>query len=32
LDKIFDRLKKTVMLDENHVYMDENYKNDEIFG
>jgi hypothetical protein len=22
---------KIVMLDENHIYMDENYKNDEIF-
>jgi len=39
LDEIFHRLKcmdeinsKIVMLDENHMYMDENYKNDEIFG
>jgi hypothetical protein len=23
---------KTIMLDENHKYMDENYKMDEIFG
>ncbi len=23
---------KTTMLHENHMYMDENYKNDEIFG
>jgi hypothetical protein len=23
---------KIVMLDEDHMYMDENYKNDEIFG
>jgi hypothetical protein len=23
---------KIVMLDENHIYMDESYKNDEIFG
>jgi hypothetical protein len=39
LDEIFHRLKcmdetnsKIVMLDENHMYMDENYKKDEIFG
>jgi hypothetical protein len=39
LDAKFDKLKcmdgtnsKTVMLDENHTYMDENYKKDEIFG
>jgi hypothetical protein len=35
----FDRLRcmdginsKIVMLDENHIYMDESYKKDEIFG
>ncbi len=39
LDEKFDRLKcmdginsKTIMLNENHIYMDENYKKDEIFG
>jgi hypothetical protein len=39
LNEIFDRLKcmdgtnsKTVMLDENHVCMDESYKKDEILG
>jgi hypothetical protein len=39
LDENFDRLKwmdgtnsKIVMLNENHIYMDENYKKDEIFG
>jgi hypothetical protein len=38
LDEIFDRLKcmdgtnsKIIMLDENHIYMDESYKKDEIF-
>jgi hypothetical protein len=38
LDENFDRLKcmdgtnsKTIMLDENRIYMDESYKNDEIF-
>jgi len=38
LDERFDMLKcmnetnsKTVMLDENHMYMDESYKMDEIF-
>jgi hypothetical protein len=39
LDEIFDMLKgmdgtnsKTIMPDENHIYMDESYKKDEIFG
>jgi hypothetical protein len=39
LNEKFDRLKcmdginsKTIMLNENHIYMDENYKKDEIFG
>jgi len=39
LDEKFDRLKcmyeinsKIIMLDENHMYMDESYKMDEIFG
>jgi hypothetical protein len=39
LDDNFERLKcmdgtnsKIVMPDENHIYMDENYKKDEIFG
>ncbi len=39
LDERFDRLKymdetnsKTLMPNENHMYMDENYKMDEIFG
>ncbi len=39
LDAKFDGLKcmdgtnsRTIMLDENHTYMDENYKKDEIFG
>ncbi len=39
LDETFDRLKcmdginsKTIMTNENHIYMDESYKNDEIFG
>ncbi len=38
-DEIFDRLKcmdgtnsKTIMPNENHIYMDESYKKDEIFG
>jgi hypothetical protein len=39
LDEIFDKLKymdginsKLIMSNENHMYMEENYKNDEIFG
>ncbi len=39
LDETFDMLKcmdgtnsKTIMTDENHIYMDENYNKDEIFG
>jgi hypothetical protein len=39
LDERFDKLKcidetnsKTIMLDENHMYMDESYIMDEIFG
>ncbi len=39
LDEKLDKLKcmdgtnsKTIMLNENHIYMDESYKNDEIFG
>jgi hypothetical protein len=39
LDENIDKLKymdrpnsKIIMLNENHIYMDENYKNDEIFG
>jgi hypothetical protein len=39
LDAKFDGLKcmdgtnsRTIMLDENHTYMGENYKKDEIFG
>jgi hypothetical protein len=39
LDETFDRLKcmdgtnfKTIMTNENHIYMDESYKKDEIFG
>jgi hypothetical protein len=39
LDENFDKLKcmdginsKTIMLDENHIYIDESYKKDEIFG
>jgi hypothetical protein len=39
LDEKFNRLKcmdetnsKTIMLNENHMYMDESYKMDEIFG
>jgi hypothetical protein len=39
LDENFDKLKcmdetnsKIVMPNENHIYMDESYKNDEIFG
>ncbi len=39
LDEKSDKLKcmdgtnsKTIMLDENHIYMDESYKKDEIFG
>jgi hypothetical protein len=38
LDEKFVKLKcmdgnsKTIMPNENHIYMDESYKNDEIFG
>jgi hypothetical protein len=39
LNETFDKLKcmdgtnsKTIMTDENHIYMDESYKKDEIFG
>ncbi len=39
LEEFFYRLKcmdginsKIIMLDESHIYMDENYKKDEIFG
>jgi hypothetical protein len=39
LDENFDKLKcmdginaKTIMLDENHIYMDASYQKDEIFG
>ncbi len=39
LDEKFNRLKcmdginsKTIMPNENHIYIDESYKNDEIFG
>jgi hypothetical protein len=39
LDETFDRLKcmdginsNKIMTNENHIYMDENYKKDEIFG
>jgi hypothetical protein len=39
LDEKFDNLKcmdgtnsKTILSDENHIYMDENYNKDEIFG
>ncbi len=39
LDETFDKLNcmdgtnsKTIMIDENHIYMDESYKKDEIFG
>ncbi len=39
LDEIFDKFKcidgtnsKIVMSNENHIYMDESYKEDEIFG
>jgi len=39
LDETFDRLKcmdgtnfKKITMNENHIYMDESYKKDEIFG